>query len=273
MASRLRKSTNTSYMKFPPLLPRQAPVWLLLRIRKSCYYASVSRGGAPSACPRNAMKEAEVHISEGVLSAPVLAAGAVFASAGLYMGLKKLTAGDIALCGMMAALFFLASLVHVPVGLGNAHLLLPGLVGICLGWAAFPAIFVALALQALLFQYGGITVLGVNTASMGYAAVAAGMVFHGVLRFWPRHIKAAAFLAGASGILAASFITACALAFTDEGFMAVAMALFAAHLPIMLAEGLITMFAAGFIVKVKPDIFFACPAGSPNSPDTSRELA
>ena len=48
----------------------------------------------------------------------------------------------------------------------SAHLVLNGLLGALLGFVAFPAITVALLLQALLFQYGGILVLGVNTATM-----------------------------------------------------------------------------------------------------------
>lgn len=237
---------------------------------------SPQRGKPGRTGTRHTAEVIAVHISEGVLSVPVLAAGAGLALAGLCMGLRRLNTANIALCGMMAALFFLASLIHVPVGFGNAHLLLPGLVGICLGWASFPAIFTALALQAILFQYGGITVLGVNTASMGYAAAGAALIFHGILRCWPHHIRTAAFIAGASGILIASFITACALAFTNEGFIAAAAALFAAHLPIMLAEGLITMFAAGVIMKFRPEIFLSCAAESPNpsdSPSSQRELA
>jgi cobalt/nickel transport system permease protein len=37
-----------------------------------------------------------------------------------------------------------ASLIHVPIGPSNAHLILNGLVGLLLGWGAFPAILVAL---------------------------------------------------------------------------------------------------------------------------------
>ena len=55
----------------------------------------------------------------------------------------------------------------------SAHLILNGLLGVVLGWAAFPVIFVALLLQAVLFQFGGFTVLGVNTATMGLGALAA----------------------------------------------------------------------------------------------------
>ena len=64
---------------------------------------------------------------------------------------------------ILAAAFFVGSLIHVPIGPSSVHLILNGLLGMLLGWAAFPSIFVALMLQAILFQYGGITVLGVNT--------------------------------------------------------------------------------------------------------------
>ena len=45
---------------------------------------------------------------------------------------------------------FVASLVHVPVGPSSMHLVLNGLLGLLLGWAAFPAILVGLLLQAVL---------------------------------------------------------------------------------------------------------------------------
>lgn len=195
-----------------------------------------------------------MHISEGVLSAPVLAAGAGLALAGLAIGLRRLRQDQIMLCGVMAAAFFLASLIHVPVGLANAHLLLCGLVGVLLGWGAFPAIFTALALQALLFQYGGITTLGVNSASMGYGAVAAWHIFHWLTRARPGALKLAAFLAGSLGTAIAALLTAAALGFTNEGFRAAAAALFLAHAPVILAEGLITMLTAGYMARVRPDI-------------------
>lgn len=195
-----------------------------------------------------------MHISEGVLSYPVLAAGAVVAMAGLCMGLRKMRQNQIALCGVMAAVFFIASLIHVPVGVANAHLLMCGLIGVLLGWAAFPAIFTALVLQALIFQYGGLTTLGVNTASMGCGAVAAWYVFRMLLALDPKMIKIAAFVAGGTGTTAAALLTAGALGFTNEGFQAAAGALFLAHLPVILAEGLITMLTIGFMARVRPEI-------------------
>ena len=112
-----------------------------------------------------------MHISEGYLSAPVLVSGAVLAAAGTFAGLKNLDYERIAQAGMLAAAFFVASLVHVPIGPSNAHLIMNGIVGLLLGWAAFPVILTALVLQAVFFQFGGITTLGVNTVIMALPAV------------------------------------------------------------------------------------------------------
>lgn len=195
-----------------------------------------------------------MHISEGVLSLPVLSAGAGFALVGLAIGLRSLKTEQIPVCGVMSAAFFVASLIHVPIGLTNAHLLLCGLVGVLLGWSAFPAIFTALVLQALLFQYGGITTLGVNTATMGYGAVCAWHIFHWLLKIFPQKLSLAAFFAGSMGTAIAAGLTAIALGFTNEGFQAAAGALFLAHLPVIIAEGLLTMLTIGFMARMQPEI-------------------
>ena len=112
-----------------------------------------------------------MHISEGVLSAPVLLSGLALTAAGTAIGLKKLDYDQIAKAGMLSAAFFVASLIHVPLSPSNVHLILNGIVGLLLGWAAFPAILVALILQAVIFQFGGITTLGVNSIIMALPAV------------------------------------------------------------------------------------------------------
>lgn len=96
-----------------------------------------------------------MHISEGVLSPAVLGAGAVLAAAGIVIGLRKLDYDRLMTVAILAAAFFVGSLIHVPIGPSSVHLILNGLLGMLLGWAAFPSIFVALMLQAILFQYGG----------------------------------------------------------------------------------------------------------------------
>ena len=113
-----------------------------------------------------------MHISEGVLSAPVLISGAALAAAGTAIGLKRLDYDRIAQVGVLSSAFFVASLIHVNVGPASVHLILNGIVGLLLGWSAVPAILVALTLQAIFFQYGGITVLGINTLIMALPAPA-----------------------------------------------------------------------------------------------------
>ncbi len=66
---------------------------------------------------------------------------------------------------------------------------------------------------------------------------------------------AAAAFAGAAGILVSSLLTAAALVFTEEGFWAAAAALLAAHLPIMVAEGVITAIVCRYLLKAAPDLF------------------
>ncbi len=212
-----------------------------------------------------------MHIAEGVLSPAVLGVGAVLALAGTAQGLRRLEYDRLVAVGILSAAFFVASLIHVPVGLASAHLVLNGLVGVLLGWAAFPSILVALLLQALLFQFGGITVLGVNTFTMGFAAVASWYVFRAVCRLCPGMggVRAGAFMGGALGVALAAVLTALALAFTDEGFWLAAQLLLLAHLPVMLAEGLITMFTVSFIMRVRPELLGMAPV----QPDNGQEDA
>lgn len=202
-----------------------------------------------------------MHIAEGVLSPAVLAGGAVLALAGTALGLRKLEYDRLVAVGILSAAFFVASLIHVPVGLSSAHLVLNGLVGVLLGWAAFPSILVALLLQALLFQFGGITVLGVNIFTMGFAAVISWYVFRAICYLCPgmKGVRVAAFMGGALGVALAAVLTALALAFTDEGFWLAARLLLLAHLPVMLVEGLVTMFTVSFIMRVRPELLGMAP--------------
>ena len=112
-----------------------------------------------------------MHISEGVLSAPVLVTGAVLAAAGVAVGLKKIDYEKIPQVAVLSSAFFVASLIHVPIGPSSIHLIINGINGLLLGWLCFPSILVALSLQAILFQFGGITVLGINTVNMALPGV------------------------------------------------------------------------------------------------------
>ncbi len=196
-----------------------------------------------------------MHISEGVLSAPVLAGGAALTAAGLAAGLKGMKPEKVPQVAVLSSAFFVASLIHVPAGPVSVHLVLNGLNGLILGWAAFPSIFVALTLQALLFQFGGLTTLGVNTFNMAAPAVLCYFLFRPLVR---GRSPALAWVGGfATGFLSVGLgaaLIGLSLALTGEAFLEAAGVAFAAHLPVMLIEGVLTGFCVSFLRKVKPEI-------------------
>ncbi|GFK94641.1 Cobalt transport protein CbiM [Fundidesulfovibrio magnetotacticus] len=195
-----------------------------------------------------------MHISEGVLSAPVLAGGAVLAVAATAVGLRKLDGEDAVRAGVLAAAFFAASLVHLPIGPASIHLVLSGLMGALLGWAAFPAILVGLALQALMFQYGGVTVLGVNAVVMGLPAVAAGLAARPLLRRSGPAFALAAFGCGALAILGSLALLYLALVLSGDALSVFAGIFFWSHLALMGVEGAITLFILGFLKRMRPEL-------------------
>ena len=194
-----------------------------------------------------------MHISEGVLSPPVLLIGGVVTVIGTTVGLKKLDYDRIMTVSLLTATFFVASLIHVPLGPGSIHLVLGGLMGIILGWASFPAILVALFLQTLFFQYGGLMVLGVNTTIMALPALLCFYIFRPWFETNGKKRQIRAFAAGFLAILLSSLIMALALSATDKGFIRAAQLVIIAHLPLMIIEGFITMFTVSFLAKVQPE--------------------
>jgi len=195
-----------------------------------------------------------MHISEGVLNGPALVTGAVVALAGTAIGLRKMDLEQVAQAGMLSAAFFVAALIHVPIGPSSVHLVLNGIVGLLLGWSAFPAILTALILQAMLFQFGGITTLGVNTVIMALPAVICYLLFGRLIQKSKGIALTAAFTCGAGAVLLGGLLAGAALMVTGEGFMEVAALVVVAHLPVMVIEGLVTVFCVSFLKKVKPEL-------------------
>ena len=194
-----------------------------------------------------------MHISEGVLSAPVLIGGGILTVVGTAVGLHRLDYDRIMNTAILTSAFFVASLVHVPIGPGSIHLVLNGLLGIILGWTCFPAILVALLLQAVFFQFGGLLVLGVNTFNMAAPALLCYYLVRPALAR-PKARVVAGFIGGALAIFLAALCMALSLALSDSGFLATAKLVVIANLPIMLIEGIVTMFAISFLAKVTPDL-------------------
>ena len=195
-----------------------------------------------------------MHISEGILSGPVLVSGAALAAVGTGIGLKSLDYERIARAGILSASFFVASLVHVPIGPSSVHLILNGVVGLLLGWGAVPAILVALLLQAVLFQFGGITTLGLNTVIMAAPAVVVYHAFGSMAKRADLLGLVAAFCVGFWSVLLSGVVAAAALVLTGESFVELAGLILAAHLPVMIIEGIVTLFCVVFLRKVQPSL-------------------
>jgi cobalt/nickel transport system permease protein len=197
-----------------------------------------------------------MHISEGILSAPVLAAGAAVTVGGLAMGLRKIDHHNVPQVAVLTSAFFIGSLISFPLGPGRLHLVLNGINGVVLGWAAFPSIFVALALQALLFQMGGFTVLGVNTTTMAVPAIVCYYAFGPGVRSRNKSIAAlSGFGAGFTSVLIGTLLMAGTLVTTGDEFIPTAKLVVVSHLPLMVIEGIFTAICVVFLGKVKPEIF------------------
>lgn len=200
-----------------------------------------------------------MHISEGILSAPVLVGGVVLAIVGLTVSVRRLKPEDIPKTAMLCAVFFMVSLVRLPIGPGSVHLVLCGLMGAVLGWGAFISIFMALLLQGILFQFGGMTTLGINTFNMAAPVILLSIVLGRLLCGQNGFISlATAFCLGALSILLAAGLTAFSLWLSGGHFLIIAQALIVAHLPLAGVEGSITLVCVYFLRKVKPDMLLVC---------------
>jgi len=199
-----------------------------------------------------------MHIAEGTLSGQVIIAGAVLAAAGVAVGLRKMDYDRIPQVAVLSSAFFVASLVHVPVGPTSAHLILNGLTGVLLGWAAFPALLVALFLQAILFGFGGITALGVNTMIMAFPGVVCFYLFNRPIRAVSlRGAFALGFVTGVLGVALGALLLGTALLWSSGDFLNVVRLVILSHIPVMAIEGIITGAIMVFLRKVRPEVLEA----------------
>lgn len=197
-----------------------------------------------------------MHIPDGVLSTPVLVTTGALSAAGVAYGLKKIDDECIPKAALLAAVFFVASLIHVPIGPASSHLLLNGLMGLLIGWAAFPALLIALLLQSLFFGFGGITSLGANVFNMGLPAILTYLLFASFMTpaASQKKVFGVACLAGVLSILLTCLCGSLTLLASGKEFMSAVMAIVLAHIPIMVIEGFVTGFVMVFLYKVRPEL-------------------
>jgi cobalt/nickel transport system permease protein len=212
-----------------------------------------------------------MHIPDGILPTVVSAAGYVTAGGMTWVAMRRIEQredpqADVPKAALLTATFFVASWIHIPVPPTSVHLVLNGLLGVALGYYAVPAILIGLFFQAVMFQHGGLTTLGVNTTIMGFPALLAYTLFRLRHRF---HVSGSiglgvfAFAGAAAGLglaalLAYTLLIATIPANLDvDAERAAIYALTLAHLPLMLVEGAFATMVVLFLQRVKPELLEA----------------
>lgn len=196
-----------------------------------------------------------VHISDGVLPLAMLAAGFLFTLILLVFSMRNIRIEEIPKVSLITAALFVASLVHFPIGPTSVHLIMNGLAGILLGRRAFIGVFVALTLQAVFFQHGGLSVLGVNAFNIGVPALLAWQLFEKRRGLESPHLEAVfGALAGGLAVLASVLLVSLELLALGEAFNEISLLVIGAHLPVIIIEALVVGAAAGFLLKVKPEM-------------------
>jgi len=201
-----------------------------------------------------------MHIPDGYLSPAVSgvlgAASLAGAGAAARRASQSLEESRVPLMGMAGAFVFAAQMINFPVAAGaSGHLLGGALLAIALGTAPAVVVMTAiLAIQALLFQDGGVLALGANVFNMALAGVAAGgwawQAFGSL-----RRRRSAAFAAGALS----AFVAAClALAELALSGIRIPGAALAAALGVFgltaLLEGAITAAVVAALESVQPGL-------------------
>ena len=171
---------------------------------------------------------------------------------------KSLGEKQIPLMGVMAAFIFAAQLINFPVlGGTSGHLLGGALAAIVLGpWAGMLVMTAVIAVQALLFQDGGLVVMGANILNMGLVTSAIGYGLYRSVNQQSKMVKltATGFAAWIS-VMAAALLTALEIWLSGNANLKVILpAMLFVHIFIGLGEALITVAAVSFILKARPDL-------------------
>lgn len=195
------------------------------------------------------------HIPDGVLSWPVLAAGGVAAAAAVAVGVRALDEQRIPRVAIVAAAFFALSLFSIPLGASSVHLLLGGLMGLILGVSIFPAVLAALLLQAVMFGFGGLTSIGVNTINIALPGAIAGMIFAPLVA--QADVARAALYGGicaACAVLGTGLMVSLSLYASSPDFAASSRIVVFSYAPLLVVEALVTGFCVSFVKRVKPEL-------------------
>jgi cobalt/nickel transport system permease protein len=171
--------------------------------------------------------------------------------------------------GIMAAFIFAAQMINFPVAGGTSgHLLGGTLAAITLGpWAGMLVMTAVIMVQALLFQDGGLLVMGANILNMGLITAAIG---YGLYRGVParnRTLKlTVAGIAAWLSVMAGALFTALQLWLSGTSQLQIVIpAMLTVHALIGVGEALITVAALTFILQTRPDLLGESSASAKGS--------
>jgi cobalt/nickel transport system permease protein len=207
----------------------------------------------------------ELHIPDGFLSPGVYIICWAFAIVAVGVALRRtgreLGERQIPLMGVLAAFIFAVQMINFPVAGGTSgHLVGGALAAILLGpWAAILVMTSVVGLQALLFQDGGLLVMGANVLNMAVISSIVGYAAVTLIRRLNRNerlgILAGGFVGAWLSVMLAAAATALELAFSATSAFDVAMpAMLGVHVLIGIGEGLITTGALAFVLASRRDL-------------------
>lgn len=203
-----------------------------------------------------------MHVPDGFLNPGIAALcwALAFMSIGLAVRNARQTFDErlVPLAGVMAAFIFAGQMINFPVlGGTSGHLIGASLASIALGpWLGILVMTAVISLQGLLFQDGGLLVMGANVLAMGVIPT---LVTYGLYRLvlrrdWRTKLMAVAGLAWLSVMSAALFV-AMLLGFSStSSFRMVVPAMLGVHALIGVGEALITVAALSFVVRTRPQL-------------------
>lgn len=206
-----------------------------------------------------------MHIPDGFLTPLVSAVGWLLASVAIAIAIrqtrKQLGERQIPLMGVLAAFIFAAQAINFPVAAGTSgHLLGGTLAAIAVGpWAATLIMTAVIVVQGLIFQDGGLVVMGWNIINMGVLTALTGYVCYRLARrmigFSPISAIAAAFAAAWISVEVGAIATSIELSVSGTSPLNLALpAMAGVHALIGLGEGVITSGAVGFLQATRPEI-------------------
>jgi cobalt/nickel transport system permease protein len=201
-----------------------------------------------------------LHIPDGFLSTPVAVVGwalaFVFISVAIRQTKNQLGDRQVPLMGILAAFIFAAQAINFPIAAGTSgHLLGGALAAILLGpWAATLIMTAVIAMQGLLFQDGGLLVMGWNIINMGVLTAFVGYATYSFVRRVTgdstRSRLAAAFTGAWLSVEVAALATALQLAVSGTSPIQLGLpAMAGVHALIGVGEGLITVGALVLLQK------------------------